>query len=431
MSHFKLQLKRYGRYFLFLLALWVVGIAAGAYILANQRFPNPFAKFLKVNGQFDTAAAVVPGLGEPVNIAGVNVGEITGTSLQNGQAIIHMQLNPSQLPAPHVIYRNATANLFPNTPLKDMEIDIDPGTPSAGQMPPDGTIPIGQTTVPTDSDEVLDSLDADTRTWLSSLIADLDQGTSGRAQDIKQLLQTLGPTSAQLREIGDLLAERRQELALIVHNLGVLTQAVSQKDTQLATVVRAGDQTVSALASQDVALRQSIARFPPTLATTRTTLGDVTQLANALGPTARALIPVAHHLPTTLSDAQTLFEGAALLPLNKIPPFVSAVLPLARLLPPVESNLSQATPPLVSAFKVLGAVTNEIAYVPGNGNPGFLYWTAWFAHNADSFLSTADADGGGWRGLLTLTCADFTGSSLGTLLGALLGSNLSSTLGCS
>ncbi len=430
MSRLKLQLKRYGRYFLFLLALWVVGIAAGTYILVNQRFPNPFASFLKVNGRFVTAAAVVPGLGEPVNIAGVNVGEITGTSLQDGQAIIHMQLNPSQLPAPHVLYRNATANLFPNTPLKDMEVDIYPGNPAAGRMPPNGTIPIGQTTVPTDSDELLDSLDADTRTWFTSLVAELNQGTTGRGQDIKQLLQNLGPTSSQLREIGDLLADRRQELALIIHNLGVLTQATSQKDAQLATVVRAGDKTVSALANQDVALRQAITRFPSTLQTTRTTLGDVTQLANALGPTAKALIPIAHHLPTTLSDTQTLFQGAALLPLDKIPPFVQAVLPLAQLLPPLESNLNQVTPPLVSSFKVLGAVTNEIAYAPGHGNPGFLYWLAWFAHNADSFLSTADANGGGWRGLLTLTCSDFQSSSLGTLLDALLGSNLSSTLGC-
>ncbi len=430
MSRLKLQLRRYGRYFAFLVALWVLGIGAGAYILANQRFPNPFATFVKVNGRFDTAAAVVPGLGEPVNIAGVNVGEITGTSIEDGQAVVHMQLNPSQLPAPHVLYRNATANLFPNTPLKDMEVDIDPGTPSAGQMPENGTIPVGQTTVPTDSDELLDSLDTDTRTWFTSLVADLDQGTTGRGQDIKNLLQNLGPTTGQLREIGDLLAGRRQEMAQIVHNLGVLLQATSQKDNQLRTVVRAGDQTVSALASQDVALRQAIGRFPSTLQTTRTTLGDVTQLANALGPTARSLIPIAHHLPTTLRDTQTLFQGAALLPLDKIPAFVQAVLPLAQQLPPLESDLTQITPPLISSFKVLGAAVNEIAYAPGNGNPGFLYWISWFAHNADSFLSTADANGGGWRGLLTLTCADVQSSTLGTLLNALLGSNLSSTLGC-
>jgi phospholipid/cholesterol/gamma-HCH transport system substrate-binding protein len=430
MTRLKLQLKRYGRYFAVLIALWVVGIAAGGYIVINQRFPNPFASFVKVNGTFNTAAGVVPGLGEPVNIAGVNVGEITGTSLQGGRAIVHMELKPASLPAPHVLYRNATATLFPNTPLKDMEIDINPGTPTAGRMAQGGTIPVGQTTTPIDSDELLDSLDADTRTWLASLITDLNQGTTGRAQDIKQLLQNLGPTSAQFRQIGDLLANRRHELASIVHNLGVLTQATSAKDAQLQTVVRAGDQAVSALASQDVALRQSIGRLLGTLQTTRTTLADVGTLASALGPTAKSLIPTARRLPATLKDTRTLFEGAALLPLSRIPPFVNAVLPLADQLPVLQANLTQETPALLSSFKVLGAVTNEIAYVPGHGNPGFLYWLAWFAHNSDSFLSSVDANGGGWRGLLSLSCSDLQGGSLGTLLAGLLGSNLSTLLGC-
>jgi len=430
MDRFKLQIRRYGRYFMVLIVLWVVGMAAGAYIVINQRFPNPFASFVNVDGRFDTAAGVVPGLGEPVTVAGVNVGEITDTSLSGGQAVIHMELKPSQLPDPHRLYRNASAVLFPNTPLKDMEVDINPGTPDAGLLPQGGTIPVGQTTVPTDSDELLDSLDADTRTWFTSLITDLNQGTTGRGQDIKQLLQTLGPTSAQLRQIGDLLAARRGELAQIVHNLGSVTQAISQKDGQLGTVVRAGDQTVNALATQDVALRAAILRLPGTLQTTRTTLADVIPLANALGPTATALIPVAHRLPSTLRDSQTLFKGAVLLPLNKIPAFVNAVIPLAKQLPPVGSNLKQEVPPLISSFKVLAGITNETAYVPGHGNPGFLYWLGWFAHNADSFLSTADANGGGWRGVLLASCSDLGAGTLGTLLKTLLGSGLSTLIGC-
>jgi phospholipid/cholesterol/gamma-HCH transport system substrate-binding protein len=430
MARFKLQIRRYGRYFAIMIVLWVIGIAAGAYILANQRFPNPFATFLNVNGHFETAAGVVPGLGEPVNIAGVNVGEITTTTLKNGVAVINMKLNPGKLPAPHVLYENASAVLFPNTPLKDMEIDINPGTPNFPRLRDNGTIPVSQTGVPTDSDELLDSLDSDTRAWFTSLVTDLNQGTTGRGQDIKQLLQNLGPTSAQLRTIGDLLAARRVALAQIVHNLGVLSQATAQKDAQLATVVRAGDQTVSALANQDVALRAAVTRLPGTLQTTRTTLSDVTPFANALGPTATALIPTAHRLGTTLKDTQTLFQGAALLPLNKIPSFVNAVIPLAKQLPPVESNLKKEVPPLISSFKVLGAVTNEIAYAPGNGNPGFLYWLGWFAHNSDSFLSTADANGGGWRGLLTVSCGDLGSGVLGSLLTTVLGSNLSTLLGC-
>jgi phospholipid/cholesterol/gamma-HCH transport system substrate-binding protein len=414
------QLRRYGRYILILIGLAVVGTAAGIYILLQQRLPNPFQSFYQVNGAFPTAAAVVPGLGEPVNVAGVRVGEITGTSLLNGHGIIHMDIDPSKI---STLYRNASANLVPNTPLKDMEVDITPGSRSAGPLAHSATIPVSQTTSPTDSDDLLDALDTDTRTWFTSLITELNQGTQGRGKDIRKLLEAVGPTSKQLRQIGDLLAARRTELADIVHNLGTLTKATSAKDAQLQTVVRAGNRTVQALASQDVALRQAIVKLPGTLQTTSKTLGDVIPLAQALGPTATALLPTARKLPTTLRDTRTLFEGAALLPLKEIPPFVKAVLPLASQLPALTADLKTEVPALISSFKVIDYVVNELAFDPGGKNPGFLYWLPWFAHNADSFISNSDANGPAWRTLILTSCASLKSFVIGPLLEQLLGTN--------
>ena len=422
-GRFALQLRRYGRSFLILIAVAIVGTACGFYILLQQRLPNPFQTFYHVNGTFPTVAAVAPGLGEPVNVAGVRVGQITGVDLKDGQGVIHMAIDPGKLK--HV-YNNAHADLFPNTPLKDMEVNIAPGTSASGVLPEGGTIPVAQTTSPTDADDLLQSLDTDTRQWFTSLITDLNTGTTGRGQDIRKLLNNLGPTTQQLRQIGDLLAARHRELGLVVHNLGVLTKATSQKDTQLATVIRAGDTTVQALASQDTALQESISRLPGTLSTTRNALSDLTPLANALGPTATALIPTARNLPNTLRDSQTLFSAAALLPLDKIPPFVNAVVPLASQLPPITSNLKASLPPLTASFKVLNYVTNELAYNPGGKNQGFLYWLAWFAHNLNSFVSTSDANGSVWRGLLIVSCGSLKATAAGPLLETLLGT----TFGC-
>jgi ABC-type transporter Mla subunit MlaD len=120
-----LQIRRYGRYFLILLGLMIVGTAAGFYILVHQRLPNPFSTFYSVNGAFPAATAVVPGLGEPVNVAGVHVGEITGTSLKNGQGIIHMQIDPTKLPGKQ-LYQNAHADLVPRSHDPDLA-DHHPG----------------------------------------------------------------------------------------------------------------------------------------------------------------------------------------------------------------------------------------------------------------------------------------------------------------
>lgn len=415
-----LQIRRYIRYFAVLVGLIVLGTACGIYIALHQRLLNPFQHFYSVNGAFQSVAAVAPGLGEPVNVAGVRVGQITGTSLRDGQGIVHMQIDPNKV---RRLYADAHADLVPNTPLKDMQVNIWPGTPQAGTLPDGATIPIAQTTIPVDADEVLSSLDTDTRTWLASLLTELGRGLSGRGGDLRQLLRMLGPTSQQLRVVGDLLADRHRELAQLVHNLGVLSKATSQKDAQLQTVVRAGDEAIHALASQDVALRQSIAQLPPTLQLTRTTLSDLGTFSNVLGPTATALLPSARTLPSTLRGTQTLLKGAALLPLNQIKPFVSAVLPLARALPPLASNLNVEVPQLTDSFKVLAYATNEFAYRPSSKNPGFLYWFPWFAHNSDSFISNSDANGPVWRTVLVSSCTALRSLSFGPLLEQILGTN--------
>jgi phospholipid/cholesterol/gamma-HCH transport system substrate-binding protein len=418
------QIRRYGRHFATLVALIAIGSACGAFILLNQRLPNPFQRQFQINGAFPSATAVVAGLGEPVNVAGVRVGQITGTSLRDGQAIIRMQIDPSKIGR---MYGDAHADLVPNTPLKDMQVNIWPGQRSAGVLPAGATIPVGQTLTPTDADELLGSLDTDTRAWLETLLSSLGQATGGRGRDIHALLEALGPTSSQLRQLGDLLAARRIQLAHLVHDFGSVTKAVSAKDGQLRTVVQAGDRTISALAGQDVALRRSVARLPATLQTTRTTLDDLVGFAGALGPAATALKPTARALPATLRSSKTLLRGAALLPLEQVKPFVKATLPLARALPPLAADLKLEVPSLINAFKVLAYSTNELTYNGGGANPGFLYWLAWFAHNSDSFISASDSNGPVWRTLLVSSCRGLKTLAAGPQLEQVL----ATTFGCS
>jgi phospholipid/cholesterol/gamma-HCH transport system substrate-binding protein len=420
-----LQIRRYGRSFAILIALIVLGVATGFYILLQQRLPNPLQTFYEVKGAFPTAAAVVPGLGEPVLVSGVHIGEITGTYVKDGQGIIDMEIQPGKLP--HV-FNDAHATLEPNTPLDDMEVDIQPGSPSAGVLRHGGEIPVSQTVSPTQLDQLLDSLDSDTRGWLVSLITDLNGGVQGRGRDIRALLGALAPTAEQTRQISDLLAQRRTELQSIVHNLGTLTAAAASKDRQIGEVVDAGQTTLQALSSQDTALRAAVAQLPATLQVTARTLNDVVPFSQQLTPTVHSLLPIVHHLPSTLRDLTTALKGIALLPLSQIRRFERATVPLASQLAPITGLLTQAVPPLTDSFKVLEYVTNELAYNPGAGNPGFLYWLAWFAHNADSFFSSSDANGPAWRSLLIADCQSL--SSLSPSLRELLDLVLGSPFGC-
>jgi phospholipid/cholesterol/gamma-HCH transport system substrate-binding protein len=420
MKRLKLQIRRYGVYAALLALLVAIGTGAAFYILLQERLPSPFASYYTLEGTFPTANAVVPGLGEPVNVAGVHVGEIASVQLHGGRGTLRMDINPSVLPK---VYGDAAAALVPNTPLKDMEVDIIPGHSSAGRLKPGAPIPVSETTTPIDSDDLLAALDADTRAWFTSLITDSYTATHGRVPQLTRLLHALGPTTEDVRAIGDELAVRRHEISHLVHNLGVLTRAASSQDRSLRTVTVAGEQTLHALASQSVALRDAVRRLPATLATTRRTLADTAAFSEQLGPTATALEPSIRRLPSVLHELPTLFRGAALLPASQAIPFINAALPLARMIPSLAHNLLAATPSLLDSFKVLEYVVNEFAYDPGGGNPGFLYWFAWFAHNSNSFLSTQDANGSVWRGMGVVSCTLLNTTPLAPLLEALIGTS--------
>ena len=102
------------------------------------------------------------GQGQAVTIAGVQVGQVGGVSLHNGQAIVTMNIYKQYAP----IYRNATVLLRPRTPLKDMYLELDPGNRSAGRVPNGGILSAANTQPDVDLSEILSSLDSDTRNYL-------------------------------------------------------------------------------------------------------------------------------------------------------------------------------------------------------------------------------------------------------------------------
>jgi phospholipid/cholesterol/gamma-HCH transport system substrate-binding protein len=325
--------------------------------------------------------------------------------------------------------------MIPNTGAKDMQINLTPGHKPALPLKHGGMIPVGNTSVPLNSDDLTNALDTDTRAWFQSLVVGLGQGTKGRTQDVKGLIRALGPTATQARQLGDALAARRTAIARLVHNLSVLTKAVSTKDSQLGQVVDATDATLGAVASQDAALRQSISELPATLAQARSTLGHAATFSKGLAPTLTALVPGGlGPTPSTQSDAARrilsavrstgqLVDVAEPVVRLQARPLVRALKPVAADLSPALVDLSNQTPYLSGAFQVVNYALNELAYNPPGPNEGFLYWLAWFSHNTNSFLSTEDAHGASWRGLAVVSCSALGRTpGLSALLLPLLGS---------
>jgi len=154
----KRAIRIHRRDFAAIIALLLGAIAVTGYIFAHQPSFTFLHSYYSVKAEFASAAAVTAGQGQTVDIAGVQVGQVGGVTLHNGRAVVTMNMFKQYAP----IYRNATVLLRPRTPLKDMYLELDPGTKSAGAIPAGGTLAAGATNPDVDFSQILSSLDTDT-----------------------------------------------------------------------------------------------------------------------------------------------------------------------------------------------------------------------------------------------------------------------------
>ena len=112
--------------FLAVIALVVLGAGVAAYILSNQRlrFPLVEDKPFELKVELANAQAVQPGQGQTIRSAGVEIGKIGDVELEEGVAVVEMELEPRY---EGYVRDDASALLRTKTGLKDMFIELDPG----------------------------------------------------------------------------------------------------------------------------------------------------------------------------------------------------------------------------------------------------------------------------------------------------------------
>ena len=404
----KRAIKNHLRDFIALTALFLVGLGVSAFILSNQRLhlpswvPGIGKDFYKVKAEFSTAQAVVPGQGQTVDIAGVQVGDIDKVELKNGVAVVSMNIRNKYKP----IYRDAHMLLRPKTGLKDMIVEMDPGTKAAGALPEGATIPVQNTAPDVNLDEVLASLDADTRTYLQILVSSGGEafGKKGYSADLRETFKRFEPTNRYLARITGLLSQRRRNLRRVVHNFSLLTGELGKRDVQLTQFVGSANANFKALANQDANIRESLRLLPPTLQTAQTTLQKADTLAKTLGPTLQALRPTARALGPSLAAVRPFVRTTTPIIEHQLRPFARDTQPTTRQLRIAADNLKPLAPRLTSVFRVVNSLFNELAFNPKGDEEGYLFWTAWANHDANTIFGTQDAHGPIRRGLVITSC---------------------------
>jgi phospholipid/cholesterol/gamma-HCH transport system substrate-binding protein len=326
-----------------------------------------------------------------VRVSGVQIGQIGNVSLKNGVAIVGLQIDEKYK---HLIHTDATALLRPRTGLKDMFVELSPGSPAAPIVKPGFTIPVSNTMPDVNADEVLASLDTDTREYLNLLINGAGQGLKNNGgNQLAQVFERFEPTHRDLARLNGAVAQRGRDLQQLINSLARLNTAVAQKQTQIVSLVNASARVFRAFASQGANVSRAVADLPGTLAQTTSTLQKVQTFSQALVPASIHLLPAANALPSANAAVTALAKPAAPIIQHQIRPFVVAARPVVRDLKPAAVNLAAATPNLSATFGVLNHLFNLLGYSPGGNQHGYLWWLAWLDHNARTLFSVQDANG--------------------------------------
>ena len=414
-----LAIRKRLRDFVAIAVLAAISLGVAYYILQEQRLRIPFLdeEAYILEAEFSDAQGVMPGQGQTIRVAGMRIGDIGKIELEQGRAIVTMEIDQEHK---DVIREGATALLRPRTGLKDMFVEVDPGSRSSPPMKEHDRIPIENTAPDVDADEVLSALDADTRAYLQLLINGVGKGLKGRGGDLREVLARLGPLHRDIARVNGAFASRRRELARLIHNYGSSVTELSKRDRELSTLVEAQSQALERWASEDRNVSAAVARLPGTLRSVQSALVRVNELGQEIPSGLGAMIPVVRQLHRTNLQVRPFAREATPILRDRVRPFVRAARPYVRNLRPTARQLADASPDVREAFLQINRFFNIAAYNPGGKEPasndpivgaqrqeGLLFWLGWVAHNTNSLFSTGDASGPFRRITATASCSTF------------------------
>ena len=280
----------------------------------------PFTHGYLLKAQFESANTIRPN--SPVRIAGVEVGKVKKVEALQGTnaALLTLELKKSALP----IHEDATAKIRPRIFLEgNFFVDLKPGTPGSPQLHSGDTLKITQTATPVQLDQVLTSLQSDSREDLVALLDGLSTALNSKptaAEDANASPLARGQSAAQSFNdaLNDIPAGEKSTAQVLEALLGTqpaddiprlirgtarTSQELDRYENQLKDLITNFNDTTATFASESDNLRATIRELAPTLRNANAAFDSL----NAAFPPTRAfaieLRPGVRETPATIDAA--------------------------------------------------------------------------------------------------------------------------------
>jgi phospholipid/cholesterol/gamma-HCH transport system substrate-binding protein len=409
-SHFRSSLSRQSRgrskdtIAIFVLA--AVGIVMTLWIFTQQKASLPSwvpvvgEEFDHITGEFTTAQAVTPGQGQAVDVAGIQIGKVTSVDLEDGHAVVGMDIEPKYM---ELIHPDATLLLRPKTNLNDMVVEVDPGNAN-GHIEDGYNFPLSRTEPNVNLDAFLATLDADTRQYIQLLVAGGAQGIGGRGRQLGNALRRLQPFSHYIADLNRAVASRRVALTRVIHDFGLLTTELGRHDAEIERWVTASKGALGNFANQQSSIQEILTEFPSTLTAAESAFASADRFSQAARPALLGLIPQAQALKPALVANERLFEQTTVPIRDQIRPFTRQIRPVLTHAKQGSAAFSKTVRGFGNSLSAFNSFLNELAYKPKGSKQSYLFYLPWLNHNANATFNLDDPAGVISRGLILISC---------------------------
>jgi phospholipid/cholesterol/gamma-HCH transport system substrate-binding protein len=388
-----------------IIVLLAAGVVMTLWIFTQQKasLPNwvPIVgeEFDHITGEFTTAQAVTPGQGQAVDVAGIQIGKVTSVDLEDGHAVVGMDIEPKYM---ELIHPNANLLLRPKTNLNDMVVEIDPGS-GKNHIQDGHNFPLSQTEPNVNLDAFLATLDADTRQYIQLLVAGGAQGIGGRGHQFGNALRRLQPFSHYIASLNKAVAGRREALANVIHDFGLLTTELGRHDAAIERWVTSSKGALGNFANQQSSVEEILTEFPSTLTVAQSALASANAFSKAARPALLGLIPQAQALKPALKANQRLFEQTVEPIRTQIRPFTREIRPVLTHAKQGSADFSKTVRGFGNSLGAFNSFLNELAYKP-KGKQSYLFYLPWLNHDTNATFNLADPAGPISRSLVLISC---------------------------
>ena len=255
-----------------------------------------------------------------VELSGAKIGSVDRVDYQNGYALVRVSVDRRYAGQLHA---DTTAAIRPHGLLGPKYVDLEGG--STGQLGDDALIPLSRTTVSTDLDQVVNTLQPDVRANLKTIFIELGKAADGRGAQMNAAFQALGVSASDVSTTTTVLHNRDQDLAnLIVASEQLdrdlqnapIDRQIADTDLVLSGLVQvedsmgAGiDHTAAVMQGLDVAMNGNGGNLAHVLAKGPATIQQLQTVASELDAIVTGVNPALPCLMQAVLETKSAFAG--------------------------------------------------------------------------------------------------------------------------